>query len=157
MRTVLFIFSCTLLSVLSACAQGETRFYAEANTAEVAVGSAIKISFILENGKNAGRFTPPDWEAAGFMLLSNSQSSSISIINGQKTASATYNYTVSPMEPGNLIIPSVSLKNGEAELRTEPINIQASPNADGINPAHPKYSPASPQSEPKQKIKTIKM
>lgn len=157
MRKVLFIFSFLLFSALHAIAQNEPRFYAEATPLEVAVGEPIKVSFNLENGKNSGRFTPPDWEAAGFMALGSSQSSSISIMNGESRASASYIYTITPLEAGVWTIPSVIIKNGNGELRTEPITITATPNADGAAPALPKRSPAPNNSEPKKKIKTIKM
>lgn len=156
MRNVLFVFSLVVLNFLSACAQGETRFYAEANPVEVAVGEPIKVSFILENGRNNGRLNPIDWEAAGFMVLGSSQSSNISILNGQRSASATFSYTITPMEEGNLSIPSVSIRNGDEELHTEPLAIQALPNPDGIKP-QPRNFPAQPQNEPKKRIKTIRM
>ncbi len=165
MRNVFFIFSLAFWSTQCVTAQSEPRFYADlpdltwqaGATVEVAVGEPIKVSFILENGKNNGRFTPPDWEAAGFMLLGSSQSSSISIINGETSASASYNYTVTAIQEGTLTIPAVSIKNGDGELHTEPITIKALPNADGLSPALPKRSPAQPQNEPKRSFKTIKM
>ncbi|MBC7777420.1 MAG: BatD family protein [Phycisphaerae bacterium] len=157
MRNVFFIFSLVIWVAQGVTAQNEPRFYAEASATEVAVGEPIEVSFILENGKNNGRFTPPDWEAAGFILLGSSQSSSISIMNGETSASASYNYTVTPTQEGTLTIPAVSIKNGDGELHTEPISIKALPNADGVSPALPKRSPAQPQSEPKKKFKTIRM
>lgn len=165
MRNVLIIFSLVVLNFLSASAQNEARFYAEVlpavtgqeNAPEVTVGEPIKVSFILENGKNNGRFSPPDWEAAGFVVLGSSQSSNISIMNGQTSASASYNFTITPAEEGTLIIPAVSIKNGDSELSTKPITIQALPNADGVRPALPKRSPAPQQSEPKKRFKTIRM
>jgi len=166
MRNTLCLF--LFASFLTQCvtAQNEPRFYAEASlpsstsqesALEVAVGQPLKISFILENGKNTGRFTPPYWEASGFFLLGSSQSSNISIINGQTTASASYNFTVTPMTEGSWTIPSVSIQIGDGELHTEPIIIQALPGADGVRPEYPKRSPSEPESAPKKKIKTIKM
>lgn len=157
MRNVIFFFTLLLWSAQSLSAQSEARFYAKASDTEVAVGEPVRISFVLENGKGNGRFTPPDWEAAGFMLLGSSQSSSISFTNGESTATASYDYTITPMEAGTLSIPSVSIKNGSGELRTEAIAIQALPNADGSSPKAPKRSPAQPQSQPKRSFKTIKM
>ena len=157
MRTLIFIFSFLLLVTQTVTAQSEPRLYAEANPLEAAIGEPIKVSFILEHGKNNGRFTPPDWEAAGFRLLGSSQSSSISIMNGERSASAVYNYTITPVEAGNLTIPSVSMNNEGIELNTGPIAIKVLPNADGISPTLPKRSPAQPQRAPKRKYKTIKM
>lgn len=159
MRNSLFILSFLLLNALSAAAQDETRFYVKADPSEAAVGEQIEVSFILENGKNTGRFMPPDWEAAGFIVLGSNQSSSISIVNGQSSASASYNYTITPAEAGNLTIPSVSIKTAEGELHTEAITIKAIAGADGDRLATPKRSPATPapQNDSKKGIKTIKM
>jgi uncharacterized protein (DUF58 family) len=158
MRNTVLIFSFFLATFTFATAQKEARFYAEATPAKVAVGDAVRVTFTLENAKSAGKFSPPDWETAGFIVLGSSQSSSISISNGETTSSATYHYTITPMEAGDWTIPAVSIKTGEGELRSEPITIQAAPNPDGIKPGAQKRLPARPyNSEPKKKIKTIKM
>ncbi len=157
MRNLFFISALVLWGTHCVTAQNEPRFYVEISAVEVVVGKPVQVSFILENGKNNGRFNPPDWEAAGFMLLGSSQSSNISIMNGVTTASASYNFTVTPIAEGALTIPSVRIKNGDGELSTEPIAIQALPSADGVSPALPKRSPAKPQSDPKKKFKTINM
>ena len=166
MRNLFFISALVLWGTHCVTAQNEPRFYVETGlpaatrqegAVEVVVGQAVQVSFILENGKNNGRFNPPDWEAAGFMLLGSSQSSNVSIMNGVTTASASYNFTVTPIAEGALTIPSVRIKNGDGELSTEPIAIQALPSADGVSPALPKRSPAKPQIEPKKKFKTINM
>lgn len=157
MRNVFFISSLFLLTVQGLNAQGEARFYAETSATEVMVGETFKISFILENGKNSSRFSPPDWAAVGFMLLGSSQSSNFSIQNGQTTASASYHYTLTPTEPGNLTIPALSIKNGDGELYTEPIQIQALPNPDGTAPENPKRTPNPATPAPKRSFKTIRM
>ncbi len=157
MRNVLLISALLVLYNQCATAQHETSFYVEVDSAAVAVGEPLKVSFILENGKNNSRFTPPDWEAAGFLVLGSSQSSNVSISNGQTSASAAYRFTVTPMEEGKLTIPAVTIKNGDQELHTESITIQAVPNADGARPNLPKKTPAQPKSEPKKRSKTVWM
>jgi len=157
MRNVLFIFMLVVLNFLSATAQNETLFYAEVNSTEAAVGEPIEVTFILQNGKKNGKFTPPVWESAGFVVLGSSQSSSISIMNDETNTYASYNYTVTPAEAGTLTIPSVSIKNGETELHTKPITIKALPNADGVSPVLPKRSPDQAPNAPKKKYKTIRM
>jgi hypothetical protein len=170
MRTVLFIFSLVVLNFLSASAQSETRFYVETSLSdghkqdglkEVAIGTSFKVSFFLENGQNNGKFTPPDWEAAGFMVLGSSQSTNYAISNGKATTSAAYHFTVTPIQEGVLTIPSVSIKNGDQELKTESITLQALPGADGVRPdksnSKPNITPAKPPVEPKKRIKTIWM
>lgn len=158
MRYTIFLSALFLLTVLRLNAQGEPRFYAEASPLEVAVGEPIRVSFKLENGSNAARFTPPDWAAAGFVQLGSSQSSNISIVNGQTTASIAYSYTITPTETGTLTIPALSIRAGDQELSTQPIQVTATGNPDGLPPTiRPQRAPLSPQPEPKSKIKTIKM
>lgn len=157
MRYQIFFSALLLLSSLGLNAQGEPRFYAEASPLEVAVGEPIRVSFKLENGQNAGRFTPPDWAAAGFVQLGSSQSSNISMMNGQTTASISYSYTITPTESGTLTIPALRIWSNDREFSTEPIQIQATGNPDGLRPSRPQRAPITPQPEPKSRIKTIKM
>ncbi len=158
MRNVIFIFALIVLYHRGATAQqDETRFYIEVDTSAVVIGESLKVSFILENGKNNSRFTPPDWEAAGFMVLRNSQSSNVSIYNGKTTASLAYQFIITPVEEGKLTIPAVRIKNGDQELHTESIPIQAIRNADGTRPNAPKKTPVQPKNEPKKRSKTVRM
>ncbi len=159
MRHVLFISSFVVLIAQSLVAQSETKFYAESSVKEIRVGESFRVSFVLENGKNNSRFSPPDWEAAGFLALSSSQSSNFSITNGQSMASATYQYTLTPLGEGTLTIPAMSIKSGDQDFFTEPITIVALPGSDSPRPEyHKRNTPATPpQVEPKKRIKTIKM
>lgn len=152
MRNTLFIFALMALATLNASAQSEPRFTAAASQTEVAVGETFEVVFTLENAQNAGRFAPPDWEAAGFALLSSSQSSNFSMSNGEVSSSASYKFVLSPLSTGVMEIPSVSIKSGEEELRTTPLQIVALPSPDGSGPIVPR-----PGSEPKKKIKTVRM
>lgn len=154
----LFVFSIAVLSALNVSAQDKTRFYAEASTTKAVVGETIEVVFNLENGKGNAKFSPPDWEAAGFVALGSSQASSISIANGETRSAAKYTFNITPAEAGTLTIPSVSIKNGGEELRTEPIQIQALPNADGTAPERrSKNQPAWPQPKPKKSYKTTRL
>ncbi|MEI6407938.1 MAG: BatD family protein [Bacteroidota bacterium] len=140
----------------------DLKFYAEASDTEVLAGEQLTVTFHLENGQG-GRFTPPDWDAAGFTVLGSNQSSSISIINGETTSSLTYNYVVIPREPGKLEIPSAAILIGKKEYHTETLPIKVSPNPDGTvqkpRAANPRNSRAVPQKEEKLKkpIKTTRI
>lgn len=154
MRTVLSIFSLVVLNVLSATAQDETRFFAEAKRTELALGEPLTVTFHLENGQNNSRIAPIDWESAGFRVLGTSQSSSISIANGRTSTTAAYQFTVTPLEEGTQIIPSATIRSGDQELRTDPISIQVLPNPDGTPP---QVQPLKGKDDGKPRIKTIKM
>ena len=154
MRTVLLIFSLAVLKVLSASAQDETRFIVETNRTTLAVGEPLTVTFRLENGQNSSRIAPIDWESAGFMVLGSSQSSSISIVNGQASTTAAYQFNVTPVEEGTQIIPSATIRNGEKELHTEPLSVQVLPNPDGTSP---RTQPEKRKETRNPRIKTIKM
>lgn len=154
MRTVLLIYSLAVLNVFSATAQDETRFFAEANRAELAVGEPLSVTFQLENGQNSSRIAPVDWESAGFMVLGSSQSSSISIIDGQTSTTAAYQFNVTPFEAGTRIIPSATIRSGEQELHTDPISIQVLPSPDGTSP---RSKPLKKPEYGNPRVKTIKM
>lgn len=158
MRKLLFVLSCCFFSAPWALAQEEPRFYAEVTPTELAVGQTVRVSFILENGTGNHRIIPPDWSSAGLTVVGSSQSSSMSIMNGETHSTASYHYTVAPTDTGTVVIPAATVKIGNTEMRTEPVTIKVRPSADGLSPELPQRSPYHPpSSEPKKKIKTIKM
>lgn len=163
MRTILCFFA-LVLAASCVRAQEERRekgpaFYVEVSNTEVKQGFSISVSFHLENAP-VGDFITPDWEAAGFAVLGSNQSSSISIINGAATSSASYNFVVMPRDTGTLFIPAAVFRSDETELKTEPVKIRVLPNPDGNweNPPsdNPRGAPVKPETG-KKKIKTTRI
>lgn len=166
MRAFLLFFM-LVFSILTVQGQengrdADLKFYVDASDTEVLVGNQLTVTFHLENGQG-GRFTPPEWEAAGFTVLGSNQASSISIINGETTSSMTYNYAILPQESGKLEIPSATIVVGKKEYHTDPLSITVSPNPDGNvqkpRPSNPRNTPVVPQKEDKLKkqIKTTRI
>lgn len=152
MHKTFFCIAFVFLHLLNLAAQGETRFFAEAKPGSVAVGESITATFILENGLNNARFSPPDWELAGFKVLGSAHSSNISIQNGQKNSSTRYTFTLTPISTGQLSIPTVRIKSGDQTLQTEPILIQALP---GSKDSQPPPKNSQPSRDPQKRVKTI--
>jgi hypothetical protein len=161
MRKLLFFLAFTAVAGMACAQSGQARFYTQVSDTSVLQGNPITVAFVLENGEG-GRFEAPDWESAGFAVYGSSQSSSISIQNGVKRVSATYEYTVAPHREGTLVIPSAVMKNGGKTYHTDPVNIQVQANPEGITeqrkPGRPRsLSPAEPPAKPRKPIKTTRI
>lgn len=59
-------------------------------------------------------------------------SSSVSIINGEKSSSKTYTWYLEPQDLGQYFIAPISIKLEEEFLETDPIEINVFPNPNGI-------------------------
>lgn len=166
MRTLLlffmFVFSMLAVNGQENGQNADLKFYVEASQTEVLAGNQLAVTFHLENGQG-GRFTPPDWEAAGFTVLGSNQSSSFSISNGETKSSMSYNYSIIPQKAGTLEIPSATVTVGKKEYHTERLSITVSPNPGGIvqkpRSISPRNAPVAPQKEEKLKkpIKTTRI
>lgn len=151
---ILFFWGCVFYASL-ACGQSETKFTIEVFSKEVRLGEPFEVKFQLENGEN-GNFLPPDWESAGFAILSSSQSSSFTFSNGRSSATAIYQYQIMARDTGLLEIPSAVLKNGAKEWKTTPQSIHVLPGDSSRIPApRNRQSAPPPVEDPKKKIKTI--
>lgn len=158
LKRSIVLFGAWLFACL-AYAQQNASISVELPGQEVAVGAPFEVKFTVENSRN-GRFTPPDWDAAGLTLLGSSQSSSFSISNGAATSSAIYEYQLMASDTGTIEIPAAILKDGNTELRTEAKKLRILPGDGDFRPAPRQKSRTNPQStpdDPKKKLKTIRM
>ncbi|MBK8554557.1 MAG: BatD family protein [Lewinellaceae bacterium] len=126
LNLIAFLFFAVSASSLNAQHSGAPiRFYALATPAEIRPAESVRIEYVLENTE--GKFTAPDWNAAGFDLLGElGQSSSISIVNGQRSAEYRFRYLVQPRDTGEVLLPVASVTTGEATLHSEPLTIRVS-------------------------------
>ena len=156
MRLYLLLLLGSLLFATTTVGQSETKFSMEVSKSTVRVGEYFDVKFVLENLNN-GKFTPPDWEQAGFIAMSSGQSSSFSFNNGVSSSIAVYKYQVMARDTGSLEIPAGVVKIGAEEKYTEPLSIQVLlGNADTIQ-QQPRNEgrPKTPSKDPKSKIPTI--
>ncbi len=110
-------------------AQGPN-FEVAVSTDSVLLGNYIEVSFTLSNGAME-EFQPPVFD--GFKILSGpNQSTSISMVNGTTSQTASYSYYLEPSDIGNYFIPPARVIAEDIALETKPIEILVVPNPDGI-------------------------
>jgi len=95
----------------------------------VLLGNYIKLEFKVENID--GQFEAPDLSTLEIISGPNT-SSSIQIINGDKSSHTTYSYFVKPMELGTHIIAPAYLVAEEQTFETSPIEINIYPNPENL-------------------------
>lgn len=126
---ILITSSIILLSSIHAFSQTPT-FTISVSSDSVLLGNMIAVTFSVENASgNAMQF--PDF--IGFDKLSGPNvSTSMSIMNGQMSQSASYTFYVEPLEVGDAYIEPAGLETSEGYLETLPQLIRVYPNPDGI-------------------------
>ncbi|MEM6724434.1 MAG: BatD family protein [Bacteroidota bacterium] len=116
---ILFSF---LLSSFSVFAQQDIKFYAVAHVEKAAVSEPFQVTFVIE-GTDFENFEMPeltDFEYAG----PPSQSSNISIINGNMTKSFKYTYYLKADAEGEFELGSATIQVQEEEISSAPIMIK---------------------------------
>ncbi len=123
----LIIVSIAFLFAINIYAQ-DAKLSVSVDRENVLMGNPFQVSFILEN-VSAKHFETPDFH--DFDIVSTSQSSQTSIINGDMTQSTTYNYILAPRSEGTFYIDPVSVETKDGVLETEPLEITILANPDG--------------------------
>lgn len=151
----------TLLGLITffyqASGQQEASLSVAVSQSEIAVGAPLEVTFTVENSRN-GRFIPPDWQSAGWLVQGSSQSSSFTLSNGKAVSSATYRYQLTARDTGEFEVPPAILKDSGTELKTAPVAVRVTgiPADHGAQPNFRKLQPA-PEVDPRKKIKTIRL
>jgi BatD DUF11 like domain len=128
----------------------------------VAVGEPFKISLVADNARNA-RFPEPDWQKIGLRVLNTSQSSSVSISEGEYQSSTTSTYIVSAPQIGLYQLPSLQLQYKGQTYTTQRVDIQVTEEGDGdkVTP-HQKPrikddAPPASRPKPQKRLNTIRI
>ena len=128
MRKVIYTF-CALFLTLVVSAQSPI-FSVEVSNDTILLGNYFELKFTIENA-SAEKFEPP--KLADFTLLGGpNTSTSMSIINGEVSQTASYAYYLEPVDLGRYTIPPAYVTVNDEVLETPPIDITVSPNPDGI-------------------------
>ena len=106
------------------------KFTVEVSSDTVLLGNYFELKFTIENTSATG-FEVPDLHEFNVIGGPNT-SSSMSIINGQVSQSASYTYYLEPTDIGVYTIKPAYLTTGEVALETPPIDIIVVPNPEGI-------------------------
>jgi hypothetical protein len=112
-----------LLLLIADVASGQT-FTASVDNTTVGVNDQFQVTFTFSGTDINGikSFNPPDFH--GFMVLSGpNQSTSMQIINGSVSASASYSYYLRPHSVGKFTIGSASINYNGKIFSTQPLAI----------------------------------
>lgn len=125
------ILTAALLFVGFAWMQGQdVKFSVEVSNDTLLVGNYFELKYTIENGPPNG-FDPPKLNMHDVIGGPNT-STSMSIINGEMSQSASYAYYIKPDDIGVYTIPPAYLEDGDDILETPPIEIMVLPNPEGI-------------------------
>ena len=131
----------------------------------ILAGNVLNVTFAADN--IAGQFEGPSMEGLNVVSGPNT-STSMSMINGDVTQTATYSYSILCEEIGEVTILPGYLNVGNETLETEPFSVLVLPNPEGIIEHPPRNSgyfefnfPSTPRtpkvpSTPKKKKRKLK-
>ena len=125
MKKWFLIFSLSI--PLSIAAQKEAKISMEVSSDTIGLNNTLEVTVTVENAKSK-RFNPPSFD--GFSVQGPSTSTSMSIINGDMTQSATYTFYLTPREKGSFKISPASVDTEGGTLKTEEKNIMVVENFD---------------------------
>lgn len=134
------------LSVSFAAFAQQVQFSSKASSTRVGVGEPFQLQYTIDNAQNISGFQPPEFH--GFSILSQSQSNSTSIINGQMSQSISFLFILSATSPGNYTIPGAKARVNGNSMMSNPVSIHvgaAGPSRPGQQPIP---SPVSPGNSP---------
>lgn len=110
-----------LLSAPVAVSAADIRISASVDNTEVTLEDVLNLKVVVEGTQQAPEPQPP--ALPDFKVRSGGRSSSLQVINGQRTASTTFNYQLIPTQPGNFTIAPFTLKIDSNPYITAPIQI----------------------------------
>jgi hypothetical protein len=123
-----FVFA--LIALCQYAVAQHPSFSVEVSSDTILLGNYFELKYTVENAPGSS-FEGP--KLAPLILLGGpNTSTSMSIINGEVSQSASYTYYVEPPDLGNYVIPPAYVTLEDAVLETPPINIIVVPNPDGI-------------------------
>ncbi len=105
----------------------EASLTAQLNTPQAGVEDYFQLTYSIHNANNIGEFTPPSFK--GFQIVgapSQSSSSQISIVNGRRTSSTTYNinFILKAEKVGNYTFAPASVQVDGNTLKSNTVSIE---------------------------------
>ncbi len=151
MKYISAIIPILLISVSSYAQE----FNIQVSSDTILAGNVLNITFTANNV--AGQFEGPDLKGMNVISGPNT-STSMSMINGEVTQSASYSYMILTEDIGEYTILPAYLETSSETLETSPLSILVLPNPEGIIEQPPAQSGlfefGFPRSSPKQKMPT---
>ncbi len=114
-----------LILLFGSSLNSQVRFYASTDAKEVLKDSYIKYSIVLENAQGVNLKSP---KFDGFSVVNGpSEASSVSIMNGKRTSSLSYVYTLIPLKLGRLTIDPATIMVNKKKLKTKAVTVNVLP------------------------------
>lgn len=132
-------------AVSGAWGQGVS-FTAEASSTRVGMQEPFRLTFSVANASRVSAFEPPTF--TGFEVLSQSQSQSTRIINGQMSQSISFVYILRGSQVGRFTIAAASARVDGNKLKSNPITITVTQSTAGSQPSSPGVQPAPQPAAP---------
>ena len=124
MRKIVFLWMALFATMLNVWADDEVTFTASAPDA-VAVGDQFRLSYIV-NTRNVKDFRAPSIQ--GFdVLMGPSRSTSVNIINGNRSESITFTYILMATKEGEYTIPGATLSAKGNQMISNSVKIKVLP------------------------------
>ena len=140
---VLAVLAMMLAMAQPVAAQGDVRFTASVDRTTLALGETVTLDLVIEGTfQSSNRPDLPPFE--GLSVVSNSQSSQFSMVNGKITSKVMFRYRLQAMREGEITIPAVPIRMGNQTYQTDPIVLQVSGNSSAGSAVPPGAPPSTP-------------
>ena len=114
----------------SFCFAQKTEFTLSTNKDTVLMNNLILVKYTIKQADLKGFETP---EFTHFQVVSGPNvSSSVSIVNGDRTQESSYSFYLQPDSPGTWTIPAISVETDQGLVTTKAKDIVVLPNPEGI-------------------------
>jgi hypothetical protein len=108
------------LCVMISFAAGATNFTASLDRDNIAMGETATLTMTFEGGQPQ---TVPTPDVPGLDFADTGNSSSFSWNNGQMTSDVTVTFSITPEQPGEYVIPSLTAEIGGQQFSTQPMKL----------------------------------
>lgn len=103
-------------------AAGAATFTATLERDTITLGESVRLGLTFEGAQPKDTPTPPG--IANLQITYNGQASQFQLVNGQSTSSVTHNFTVTPRQVGDYIIPAMRISAGGQPLTSQPLRLK---------------------------------
>jgi len=111
-----------LYIVLIASVAGAATFTATLDRDTITLGESASLSLAFGGGQPQNPPSLP--QIPNLQITYIGPSSQFSVINGQVSSSVTYNFTVTPRQPGDYAVPAMSVDVGGEKLTSQPLALK---------------------------------
>ncbi|MCB0685724.1 MAG: BatD family protein [Saprospiraceae bacterium] len=169
MKNIISAILLLVTPLLLIAQKDDQSFEVKISSDSILLGNYLEVRYTVKNVQ--GKFEPPKFE--DFDIVSGpNQSTSVSIINGHSSQTASYSYFIKPRTTGLLHLEPAYLNTDDSHaLETPPLDIYSLPNPDGVVQnsriddendrlnfgAFPFFQDAPDQTKKKKKLKVTKI